>query len=74
MTRTEQLAALRADVDALVHADEATVLAALPQWDSLAILLVVSHFEHVHDREIAGAQVRACRTVADLLNLNTSLS
>jgi acyl carrier protein len=74
MTRSEQLAALRADVDALTHADEATILAALPQWDSLAILLVVSHFEHVHDREITGAQVRSCRTVAELLNLIPSLS
>jgi acyl carrier protein len=74
MTRAEQLAALRTDVDALAHADEATVLATLPQWDSLAILLVVSHFEHVHDREINGAQIRACHTVADILNLNSSLS
>ena len=69
MTRTEQLTALRADVDALARADEATVLAALPQWDSLAILLVVSHCEHVHDREITGAQVRACRTAGNILNL-----
>jgi acyl carrier protein len=74
MNRTEQLIALRADVDALAQADEATVLAALPQWDSLAILLVVSHCEHVHGREITGAQVRACRTVGDLLNLFSSLS
>lgn len=74
MTRSEHLAALRADVDALTRADEATILAALPQWDSLAILLVVSHFEHVHDHEITGAQVRACRTVADILNLIPSLS
>ena len=74
MTRSEQLAALRADVDALTRADETTILAALSQWDSLAILLVVSHFEHVHDREITGAQVRACRTVADILNLIPSLS
>ena len=74
MTRSEQLAALRADVDALTRADETTILAALPQWDSLAILLVVSHCEHVHDREITGAQVRACRTVAELLNLIPSLS
>ena len=74
MTRSEQLAVLRADVDALARADEATILAALPQWDSLAILLVVSHFEHVHGLEISGAQVRACRTVADILNLNPSLS
>jgi acyl carrier protein len=74
MNRSELLSALRADVDALVHADEATLLAALPQWDSLAILLVVSHFEHVHEIEITGAQVRACRTVADILNLIPSLS
>jgi acyl carrier protein len=74
MTRAEQLAALRADVDALAHTDEATVLAALPQWDSLAILLVVSHFEHVHDLEITGAQVRACRIVGDILNLIPPLS
>ena len=74
MTRAEQLKALRADVDALTQADEATVLAVLPQWDSLAILLVVSHFEHVHGLEITGAQVRRCRTVADLLNLSPSLS
>ena len=74
MTRSEQLTALRADVDALARADEATVLAALPQWDSLSILLVVSHFEHVHEIEITGAQVRACRTVGDILNLIPSLS
>jgi acyl carrier protein len=74
MTRSEQLAVLRADVDALARADEATILASLPQWDSLAILLVVSHFEHVHDLEITGAQVRRCCTVADLLNLIPSLS
>jgi len=74
MNRSEQLNALRADVDALARADEATLLVALPQWDSLAILLVVSHFEHVHDREITGAQVRACRTVGDLLDLLSPLS
>lgn len=74
MTRAEQLKALQADVDALAQADETTVLVALPQWDSLSILLVVSHFEHVHAREITGAQVRACCTVAELLNLLTPLS
>jgi len=73
MTRSEQLNALRVDVDALAHADEATIHAALPQWDSLAILLVVSHFEHVHKQTITGAQVRSCRTVGDILNLNISL-
>jgi acyl carrier protein len=74
MTRSEQLNALRVDVDALTQADEATVLAALPQWDSLAILLVVSHFEHVHKQAITGAQVRNCRTAGDILNFINTLS
>jgi hypothetical protein len=69
MNRADRLHALRQDVDALVDADEGTVLAALPRWDSLAILLVLSHYEHAHKQAITGAQIRACRTVADLLNL-----
>jgi hypothetical protein len=40
----------------------------------LAILLVVSHCEHVHDLEVRGPQIRACHTVADLLDLIESLS
>ncbi len=74
MNRLEMLNALKADIDVFAKADEATVLGALPGWDSLAILLVVSHCEHVHDLEIRGPQVRACRTVGDLLDLIQSLS
>jgi hypothetical protein len=74
MTRPEMLNALRADIDILAGADESTVLGALPSWDSLAILLVVSHCEHVHDLEVRGPQIRACHTVADLLDLIQSLS
>ena len=74
MTRPEMLNALRADIDILAQAEEATVLAATPGWGSLAILLVVSHCEHVHDLEVRGAQVRACHTVGDLLDLIQSLS
>jgi len=69
MNRVQQLQALQADVDVLAGADEATRLGGLPNWDSLAILLVISHFEHVHKIEITGAQVRACRTVGDILAL-----
>jgi hypothetical protein len=69
MNRAERLHALRQDVDALVDADEGTILAALPRWDSLAILLVLSHYEHAHKQAVTGAQIRACRTLADLLNL-----
>ena len=74
MTRPEMLNALRADIDILAQAEEVTVLAAIPGWDSLAILLVVSHCEHVHDLEVRGPQVRACHTVGDLLDLIQSLS
>ena len=56
MTPEQKLAALRADVDVLAAATPEAVLGLLPNWDSLAILLVIS-------------QVRACRTVADLLAL-----
>jgi hypothetical protein len=69
MNRAERMHALRQDVDAIVDADEGTILAALPRWDSLAILLVLSHYEHAHKQAVTGAQIRACRTVADLLNL-----
>jgi hypothetical protein len=69
MNRADRLHALRQDVDALIDADEGSVLATLPQWDSLAILLVLSHYEHAHKQAVTGAQIRACRTVADLLNL-----
>jgi hypothetical protein len=69
MSRADRLHALRQDVDALVDADEGAVLAALPSWDSLAILLVLSHYEHAHKQAVTGAQIRACRTVADLLDL-----
>lgn len=63
--------ALRADVDALAAAPAGidTVLAGLPQWDSLAVLLVITHAEQTHGRTLTGAQVRACRTGRDLVAL-----
>ncbi len=64
MTAEQKLSALRADVDVLAAATPETVLGSLPNWDSLAILLVVSHFEHGHKQTITGAQVRAIPTVA----------
>lgn len=73
MTRADRLHALRQDVDAFVDANEGAVLAALPRWDSLAVLLVLSHYEHVHKQEVTGAQIRACRTIGDLLDLYVPL-
>jgi acyl carrier protein len=74
MNRTQQLEALKADIDIFTGADEATRLDGLPNWDSIAVLLVISHFEQVHKVEIAGAQVRACCTVGDLLALTPHTS
>jgi len=72
MNRTERLKALITDVDVLAGADGQTLLASLPQWDSLAILLVLSHYEHVHKQAVTGLQIRSCRTLDDLLDLHTS--
>ena len=74
MKRSERLAALCADVDALVGSTEATALASLQQWDSLSILLVLSHYENVHKQAVTGAQIRACRTIGDLLDLYVPLT
>ena len=64
-------AALQADVDALASAPAGldTVLGQLPQWDSLAVLLVITHAEQTYGRAPTGAQVRACRTGRDLVAL-----
>lgn len=71
MTPAETLrwSALRAEVDALAAATPDQPLASLPQWDSLAVLLVITHAEQRHGRVLTGAQVRACRTGRDLLTL-----
>ena len=61
--------ALQAEVDALAGATPDTPLAGLPRWDSLAVLLVITHAEQAYGRAPTGAQVRACRTGRDLLAL-----
>ncbi|MFM9001440.1 MAG: hypothetical protein ACKORB_07435, partial [Opitutia bacterium] len=63
------LQALRSAVDVLSAAGRDDRLAALPNWDSLAVLLVVTHYEHDYGVAVTGAQVRACATVAHLLAL-----
>ncbi|GDY17053.1 hypothetical protein LBMAG55_03760 [Verrucomicrobiota bacterium] len=68
-TEEQRWLALQAEVDALAPAGLDTVLASLPQWDSLAILLVLTHAEQAYHRPLTGAQVRACRTARDLVAL-----
>lgn len=69
MTSEEKLHLLRGDVDVFASAQPDTVMAALPDWGSLAILLIIVHFEEKHRLTVTGAQVRGCRTVAELLAL-----
>lgn len=69
LDESKALTALQSDVDVLAGATPDTVLTSLPQWDSLAVLLVLSHLEQTYKVELSGPQVRACRTVRDLLGL-----
>lgn len=69
MSPDEKLRLLQADVDALAKADATTRLEALPDWGSLAILLVILHLEEKHRLTVSGARIRECRTVAEILAL-----
>lgn len=69
MNSLSALAALQSDVDALALASESTVMATLPEWGSLTILLIILHFETHYATVLSGPEVRACVTVGDLLKL-----
>jgi len=69
MTISEKLQALQADVDVFDGATEHTPLAMLPDWGSLAVLLVILHCETRYGSVVTGPQVRGCKTVGDLLKL-----
>lgn len=69
MTPAEKLRLLRSDVDLLAAAQPDTQLASLPDWGSLAVLLIIVHLEERHRLTVSGAQIRDCRTLADLLAL-----
>jgi acyl carrier protein len=63
------LQALQKEVDVLNGVSSDAPLSGLPQWDSLAILLVISHFENVYKFTVTGAEIRQCKTVRELVNL-----
>ena len=69
MTSDEKLILLRRDIGLPASAQPDTLLASLPEWGSLAILLVVLHLEEKHRLAVTGEQIRGCRTVAELLAL-----
>lgn len=43
-----------------------TVLADLPQWDSLGVLLVLSYADEQFNRQLNGKELQACSTMNDL--------
>ena len=69
MTTSEKLQALQLDVDSFVGATEHTPLATLPNWGSLAVLLVILHCETQHGLVISSTEIHGCKTVGDLLKL-----
>jgi len=69
MKPSEKLALLKQDVELFATATPETPLASLPDWGSLAILLIILHLEEKHRLAVAGSRLRACRTVGDLLDL-----
>jgi acyl carrier protein len=69
MNAADKLRLLQADVEGFASASVETTLAALPDWGSLAVLLIIVHFEEKHKLTVSGDQIRGCRTVADLLAL-----
>ncbi len=46
-----------------------TLLAALPEWDSLAALGVIVMFDIEYGRTITGDHLKSCQTIQDLFNL-----
>jgi acyl carrier protein len=63
------LQALQKEVDVLAGVSPDVPLSGLPQWDSLAILLVISHFEHAYKMTVIGREIRQCKTIRELVNL-----
>jgi acyl carrier protein len=61
--------ALQKEVDVLVGVSPDVPLTSLPQWDSLAILLVISHFEHAYKMTVTGREIRQCKTIRELIHL-----
>lgn len=64
-----RMLALQKDVDVLAGVPLDAPLSGLPQWDSLAILLVISHLEHHYKMTVTGRKIRQCKTQRELISL-----
>ncbi len=45
---------------------ESTLLADIPQWDSLAVLTMLAQFDAEYGVQVSGMEMQQCRTVGDL--------
>jgi acyl carrier protein len=66
---TNRFKALQKDVDIFAQAQLDTPLSSLSQWDSLAVLLVISHLENNYKILFSGQQIRKCKTPREILEL-----
>jgi acyl carrier protein len=69
LTFESYLQTLQKEVDVLVGVSPDAPLSGLPQWDSLAILLVISHFEQTYKMSVTGREIRQCKTIRELIQL-----
>ena len=69
LTFDSYLQTLQKEVDVLVGVSPDAPLSGLPQWDSLAILLVISHFEQTYKMSVTGREIRQCKTIRELIQL-----
>ncbi len=63
------LQVLQKEVDVLAGVSPDAPLSGLPQWDSLAILLVISHFEQAYKMTVTGREIRQCKNIRELIKL-----
>jgi len=63
------LQALRKEIDIFSGVSPDFPLNGLAQWDSLAILMVISHFEHTYKVTVTGAEIRQCKNLRELISL-----
>lgn len=70
MNKSQFLATLQDMLQCDEALQEDTVLAEREEWDSLAIMVLISFFDKNFGQRIAYNDLRQCRTIADLIALS----
>lgn len=63
-----------AEIEELLDVEEGSLsedtrLSDLDEWDSIARLSLLIHFEETRDKELSGEEIKAFKTVKDILML-----